>query len=88
MTTTETFFVENIKCGGCANTIIGTLEKVLGIQAVEVYIEQNKVCVMGIGVNRANLKEKLSSLGYPEKGKNSLLKQAKSIISCGIGRIK
>ena len=88
MTTTETFFVENIKCGGCANTIKGTLEKVLGIQAVEVYIEQNKVCVMGIGVNRANLKEKLSSLGYPEKGNNSLLKQAKSIISCGIGKIK
>ena len=88
MTTTETFFVENIKCGGCANTIKGTLEKVLGIQAVEVYIEQDKVCVMGIGVNRANLKEKLSSLGYPEKGKNSIVKQAKSIISCGIGRIK
>ena len=52
MTTTETFFVENIKCGGCVNTIKGTLEKVLGIQAVEVYIEQDKVCVMGIGVNR------------------------------------
>ena len=88
MTTTETFFVDNIKCGGCANTIKGTLEKVLGIQAVEVFTEQNKVCVMGIGLNRANLKEMLSSLGYPEKGKNSLLKQAKSIISCGIGRIK
>ena len=88
MTTTETFFVENIKCGGCANTIKGTLEKVLSIQAVEVYIEQNKVCLMGIGLNRANLKKNLSSLDYPEKGNNSLLKQAKSIISCGIGRIK
>ena len=88
MTTTETFFVENIKCGGCANTIKGILGKILGIQAVEVYTKQDKVCVMGIGVNRANLKEKLSSLGYPEKGNRSVLKQAKSIISCGIGRIK
>jgi copper chaperone len=87
MTTTEIFFVENIKCGGCAHTIKGTLEKILGIQGVEVYAEQHKVCVMGIGLNRANLKGKLSSLGYPETGKNSLLKQAKSIISCGIGRI-
>ena len=44
MTTTETFFVENIKCGGCANTIKCSLEKVLGIQSVEVYVEQDKVC--------------------------------------------
>ena len=55
MTTTETFYVENIKCGGCANTIKGSLEKVLGIQSVEVYVEQHKVSVMGIGVNRATL---------------------------------
>lgn len=88
MTTTETFYVENIKCGGCANSIKDTLGKILGIQGVEVYLEQHKVCIMGIGLNRSNLKEKLSSLGYPEKGNNSLLKQAKSIISCGIGRIK
>lgn len=88
MTTTETFYVENIKCGGCAKTIKGTLQKVLGVQDVDVYVEQDKVCVMGIGLNRAKLKENISSLGYPEKGKNSILKQAKSIISCGIGRIK
>lgn len=88
MTTTEAFYVENIKCDGCANTIKSTLEKVLGVQDVEVYVKQDKVCVMGIGLNRAKLKENLSSLGYPEKGNNSLLKQAKSIISCGIGRIK
>lgn len=88
MTTTETFYVENIKCGGCANTIKDTLQNVLGVQDVEVYVVQDKVCVMGIGLNRAKLKETLSSLGYPEKGNNSLLKQAKSVISCGLGRIK
>ena len=38
MTTTETFYVENIKCGGCAKTIKDTLEKALGVQGVEVYI--------------------------------------------------
>ena len=42
----------------------------------------------GIVLNRDKLKQNLSSLGYPEKGNNSLLQQAKSIISCGIGRIK
>ena len=46
MTTTEIFYVEKIKCGGCANTIKGTLEKVLGVQGVEVFVKQDKVCVM------------------------------------------
>lgn len=86
MTTTETFYVENIKYGGCANTIKDAIGKVLGVQGVDVYLAQDKVCVMGIGLNRDQLKAKLSSLGYPEKGKNSLLKQAKSIISCGLGK--
>ena len=87
MTTTETFYVENIKCGGCAKTIKDTLEKALGVQHIDVYIEQHKVCVMGIALNRAQLKEKLSSLGYPEKGNNSFLKKAASVFSCGLGRI-
>ena len=86
MTTTQTLYVENIKYGGCANTIKDAIGKVLGVQGVDVYLAQDKVCVMGIGLNRDQLKAKLSSLGYPEKGKNSLLKQAKSIISCGLGK--
>ena len=87
MTTTETFNVENIKCGGCAKTIKDTLEKALGVQGVEVYLEQDKVCVMGIALNRAQLKDKLSTLGYPEKGNNSLLKKVASVFSCGLGKI-
>ena len=60
MTTTETFYVENIKCGGCANSIKASLGRVLGVQGVDVYVEKDKICVMGIGLNRTGIKEKLS----------------------------
>ena len=87
MTTTETFYVENMKCGGCVQTIKNTLGKMLGVQGVEVYLNEEKICVMGIAVNRAKLKQSLSTIGYPEKGKNSILRQVKSVISCGLGRV-
>lgn len=88
MITTETFYVENMKYAGCERSIKNVIGKIPGVHAVEVYLEQAKVCIMGIGLNRSPLREKLSSFGYPEKGKNSLLKQIKSIISCGLGRME
>lgn len=86
MHSTETFYVENIKCGGCSKSIRETLLKMSGVHEVEVYLEQNKVCVMGIGLNRFSLAEKLESMGYPEQGRNSLSKKAKSLVSCLVGK--
>lgn len=37
--------------------------------------------------DRGPLVEKLASLGYPELGNNNLLHQAKSFVSCAIGRM-
>lgn len=31
---------------------------------------------------------KLNDLGYPQKGNNSLLKKAKSYVSCAVGNLK
>ena len=52
MTSTETFFVENMRCSGCANTIQSTLTKIPGIQGVDISLTDKKVCVMGIGIDR------------------------------------
>lgn len=87
MSTTETLFVENIKCGGCMKSIKEALNKMAGIQEVEVYKEEEKICIMGIGINRGVVIEKLAAMGYPEKGNNSLLSKAKSFISCAARKL-
>lgn len=82
----HTIEVENIKCGGCMNTIRQSISKIDGVKAVE--IEENKTTVhIDAETERSQLVDKLASLGYPETGNNNLLHQAKSFVSCAIGRI-
>jgi copper chaperone CopZ len=83
--TTHQIFVENIKCGGCMNSIKTALLKLSGVTAVEIFKEEDKVCVSGIAIEKESLIAKLSSLGYPQKGNNNLLSKAKSYISCAVG---
>ncbi len=85
--TTHQILVENIKCNGCVNTIKTNLNDVKGVRAVEVFIEQDKVCITGIAIDREEMVIKLASLGYPEKGNNSLLSRAKSFVSCAVGNL-
>ncbi len=80
------FEVENIKCGGCANSIKTALLKIHDVQSVEVNKETETITVTGTA-NILEIKEKLNSLGYPEKGDNSTIKQMKSFVSCAIGKI-
>ena len=84
--TTHQIFVENIKCGGCMNSIKTALLKLSGVTAVEIFKEEDKVCVSGIAVEKEMLIAKLSSLGYPEKGNNNLISKAKSFVSCAVGK--
>ena len=83
--------VENIKCGGCANTIMKTLGKLDGVERVNVDIEQGRVSVDATGENREQLVSTLLQSGYPEKGSAEGIKavkaKAKSFVSCAIGRI-
>ncbi len=88
MNTTETIFVENIKCGGCMKTIKDTLLQMPGVDTVVVDKDQESVIVTGADVNRDSINDKLGAIGYPEKGNNSLLKKARSIVSCAIGKMK
>ena len=83
--------VENIRCGGCANTIGKTLRKIDGVVNVDVDIENGRVTVEGGDDSREQLVAALLSSGYPEKGSAEGIKaaaaKAKSFVSCAIGKV-
>ena len=71
------FEVENIKCGGCANSIS---QKLLTIERVE-----------RVAPFRAMILEALARMGYPEKGSveglGSVKAKATSYVSCAVGKL-
>lgn len=86
-----TIAVENIKCGGCANSIRSKLLDQELAQAVDVDIEQGEVQVEGNPEWRDQVISALAKMGYPEVGSVEGIKaataRAKSFVSCAIGRI-
>jgi copper chaperone len=87
MSTTETIFVENIKCGGCMKSIKSALLPIAGVDSVLVDKDRESVVVTGAAINRDSIIDKLAAIGYPEKGNNSLFKKARSFVSCAIGKM-
>lgn len=83
----ETIYVENIRCGGCMNSIREAVGKIPGVDEVWISKEEEKLVVSGSRLERNRIVEKLASLGYPEKGNNSLMRRARSLISCATGKI-
>lgn len=82
----ETLHVVNIKCHGCAHKIQTALEN-LGMTAVTVSPDEQTVKFEG---DRQRAKAELEKLGYPEAGSEaaaSLLKKARSFVSCALGRM-
>jgi copper chaperone CopZ len=79
--------IENLKCHGCANTIIKSIKGFVEVSDVTVDIEQHKVIITHTATDVTPFKNKLAQLGYPEWGDNSTLLQVKSYVSCAIGRI-
>ncbi len=83
--------VDNIKCGGCANSIRKTLMALEGVEDVAVDIEEGCVQVSGDEHSRRQVVEKLAAMGYPETGSVEGLKamgaKAKSFVSCAVGRL-
>ena len=84
-----TLEIQNLKCGGCAHTIITKLNNLKGIQNVSVDTEINTVSFENESKNETEAATKLlSKLGYPVNGDaNSIGKKAKSFVSCAVGRI-
>ncbi len=80
-------FVENIKCGGCMSGIKKALLEFKGVKSVEITLEEEKILIQGKQLNREAYIKKMDSMGYPEKGNNTLFKEAKSYVSCAIGKV-
>ncbi|MFN5147376.1 MAG: heavy-metal-associated domain-containing protein [Flavobacteriia bacterium] len=85
----KTEVIQNLKCGGCANTITKSLNELPGVSNTEVDVETNSVSFEYVNEDQIETVErKLSQLGYPiDTDPNSLLKEAKSYVSCMIGRV-
>lgn len=83
-----TIYIQNLKCGGCANTITKGLNDVETVKNVHVKVEDSSVTFdYEMEEKLSEVKTKLKSLGYPEDGEaNSLGSKAKSYVSCAIGK--
>jgi copper chaperone len=82
----HTIEVENIKCGGCMNSIKTALLKIENVSEVIIDKETNTITIYS-ETDRAVFVKALSSLGYPEKGHNTLLHKGKSFVSCAVGNL-
>ena len=84
-----TLTIQNLKCGGCANTIINKLSTINNIPNVEVDVESSMVSFEHISEDDLlQVTGILSSLGYPVDGdRNSVISKAKSFVSCAAGRM-
>jgi len=84
-----TIYIQNLKCGGCANTITKNITAIENVNKVTVNIDESSVTFHYVTEAKlAEVKDKLQSLGYPEDGQaNSLGSKAKSYVSCAIGKM-
>ena len=80
--------VQNLKCGGCANTIKTKLSDIDNITDVVVEVEDSKVAFNFESESDVIIvKDKLRALGYPSiEEENSFGSKAKSFVSCATGK--
>ena len=83
--------VENIRCGGCTNTITKRLLAHETIESVRIEIDKQLVIIDSTSDVRDIALQTLADLGYPERGTvtglASVKEKAKSLVSCAIGRV-
>ncbi len=84
--------VDNIKCGGCANSIRKALLSVSDeVKNIEVDIETGRIEVDAPDATREEVVAVLTRMGYPERGSVEGLAaagaKAKSFVSCALGKL-
>jgi copper chaperone len=91
MITSMQIEIDNLKCGGCEKSIIKGLSAMPEVSGLIVDREHQTVRFTGAPAVRAAVAEKLRSMGYPEKGSlagmEAGLANAKSFVSCAVGRM-
>ncbi len=72
--------IQNLKCGGCAKTIIRELEKINGILSVKINLEDHMV-KLEVTETPVVLRayEALKDMGYPPEGKRITWVQKQSL---------
>ncbi len=85
----RTLSLHNLKCGGCASTIINALSKIDTLTNIKVDIENELVSFdYKSPQSLEQAIQRLQKLGYPlATNDNHLRDKAKSYLSCAIGRI-
>ena len=84
-----TIKTQNLKCGGCANTITTKLSTFENISDILVDLNESTVSFNYVNeVDAQKIKEKLKNIGYPSvEDTNSLTSKAKSFVSCATGKL-
>ena len=87
----KTLEVHNVKCGGCANTLINGLKDEFGEVEVDLDVHPRKITLDIEDEKIEALKTKLRSLGYPLttdelSGFEKAATTAKSFVSCAVGK--
>ena len=86
------FFIDNVKCGGCENTVRKALLSFPELREPGVDFKEGKVWFEAPEEFEIQpVKDKLRSLGYPEAGSLSGLAEtaafARSFVSCAVGKL-
>lgn len=84
-----TIIVQNLKCGGCANTITKKVSEIEGVSNVSVNKDESKVSFEYPSEKEVNrVKATLKAIGYPSMDEdNSLVSKMKSMVSCTTGKM-
>lgn len=87
----QTLEVLNVKCGGCASTLIKSLKDEFGEVEVNLEVMPRQITLNVEDNKKEVLKQKLRSLGYPLttdelSGLEKATTTAKSFVSCAIGK--
>jgi len=81
--------VQNLKCGGCANTITKKLQTFDDISNLSIDIDGNTIAIVySTAETYTQVISALKTMGYPEEHQtNTLSNKAKSYVSCAIGKM-
>lgn len=82
--------VQNLKCGGCAKTIIDKVSELEHISNVQVDVEYSTVSFEYSELEDAIIvKNKLQKIGYPSVDmENTTMSKLKSYVSCATGKMR
>ena len=82
--------IQNLKCGGCAKTILNRLSEEEDVMGAEVFIDENTVQLEHVeSQTPLRIKQVLKQLGYPSvEEENGIMSKARSVVSCASGRMK